>query len=50
MRKLVAFLAGAALVTGLCTAPAPSQAYEAICGPLGVLHYQKEKSYGGYVL
>lgn len=46
MRKFVAFLAGAAL----CAVPVSSQAYEAICGPLGVLHYQKEKSYGGYVL
>ena len=50
MRKLIAFLAGATLAVGLCAAPAPSLAYEAICGPLGVLHYQKEKSYGGYVL
>ena len=50
MRKLTVFLAGAVLAAGLCAAPTSSMAYEAICGPLGVLHYQKEKSYGGYVL
>ena len=53
MNKLTTFLtglAGAALLAGLTLAPSASQAYEAICGPLGVLHYQPEKSYGGYVL
>ena len=50
MRRLAAFLAGAALVAGMAVMPPVSEAYEAICGPLGVLHYQKEKSYGGYVL
>ena len=49
MKKLTAFLSGAVLAA-LLSAPAPSAAYEAICGPLGVLHYQKERSYGGYVL
>ncbi|MBO4318729.1 MAG: hypothetical protein J5855_10745, partial [Mailhella sp.] len=50
MKKLAVFLSGALLAAGLLSVPAPSAAYEAICGPLGVLHYQKEKSYGGYVL
>ncbi|MFG6359315.1 MAG: aryl-sulfate sulfotransferase, partial [Mailhella sp.] len=49
MRKLVSFLAGAALAA-LYLVPSVSLAYEAICGPLGVLQYEKDKSYGGYVL
>jgi len=50
MRKFFSLLAGAALIAGVASAPAVSHAYEAICGPLGVLHYQKDKSYGGYTL
>lgn len=49
MHKLVSFLAGAALAA-LYLVPSVSLAYEAICGPLGVLQYEKDKSYGGYVL
>ncbi len=40
-----------ALIVALFFAvPFSTHAYEALYGPLGVLHYDKEKSYGGYVL
>ncbi len=39
----------AACLVAAVTATAPA-AYEAVTGPLGVLHYTQEKSLGGYVL
>ena len=49
MRQKFSFVIGVLAATSIAS-PLPSQAYEAICGPLGVLHYQKEKSFGGYTL
>ena len=47
MKKLATLLVAGAAALVLS---APANAYEAVCGPLGVIHYQKEKVFDGYTL